>query len=877
MKRLVSMVLVLLMLLSMLPISAFADSYTVNYRGNALMAVNTNTSTFLQSSSVAVASVSTDPEVEAALEAGLNVVGTTEEGVLVDAKLPPLEPLAPGVTDTVSPWKGVVNLPIADDADEEPLPEDPEDPEDIPEDVPGDNGGDDDIGQELIPSNSQQPEEETLPAEPLENELLLPTITVQDESCAYTADTILSDDGAPIIEEYLPLTMADSGSYSTSTYKYFYELRSNGNLYRHYMKCVYVGTYCTVWADYSANSNLRLSASNAAAIGRTFDSKFKSMQNTFGSYWYDADKDRKVALMCYDIDNSYGTGSTGSYVGGYFWAADMVSASGRINGINYGTSNYVQSGGFSNGLDCVSIDTYPAMGSGTPFSNISNCYSTLFHELQHMLNFSYQVKNGTSGYYNSMEVYLNEAFSTASEHLMMGSDSVKSRVTFFNGSNYVQGSSLSYWYGDGGYNSSYVLSNYTNSYLFGQYIRTRYDMLYPGYGDTIYKQVLTRRNSSNAGNTLGIIASLLKTTKEDLITDFWQAVYMKMDTGIYGFGGESWADALKPKLQSKMTTTNAAVHGGGAKFYNPGSSGIDAVVIQENIQLRSLFSGTSTGPGIKSIEFNRTGPKSGILTIVPTDNCTMYYTAVYGNVTSKSSLNRSVQLVAGQAYSINYNENSGLQSGTSPNFYYYLTSSSGSSALLNLKFPLWEGRYVDVPTSAWYASAVEFVTDHGIMNGTSATRFNPDGVANRGMLVTMLYRMEGEPSIDGYSNPFRDVPSNKFYYEAALWAYHNGIVNGTSSNTFSPDLNISREQTVTMLYRYANFKEYDTSAVEELTRYPDNAKVSGWAADAFQWAVAEGIISGGILNGRTYLQPQGNTTRAQMATIFQRFYEKYVS
>lgn len=873
MKRTISILLVIVLLLSMLPTAALAG-YTENYRGNALMAVNTKTSTSLSSASVALGDVeleqdyTIDPALEAVMAEGYTPFAVTEDGIQVEANLPELVPADPNEAEPAGILTDAVML---DEPTEDPVAE--EVPEPTEEEWAAAEqfvlDADEFLAPEPAESEAVSLEEDPGYAEPVEEELIAEITEETDTAWEYTQN-ILEDTGAPLEDEAYTGDMDAPLEYTTSNARYFTEYQSNGTMKRHTMQCVYVGKYCTVWSDYSGYSAVRLSTANAKAIGQTFDNKFTQMLNTFGSYWWDADGDKKIALMCYDIDNTYYYGSSGSYVGGYFWVADMVNSSGYVNGVYYGSNNHVQSN-FSSGVDCLSIDTYPGMGSGTPFSNVSDCYSTLFHELQHLLNFSYQVKNGSSGYFDAMETYLNEAFSMGAEHLITGSSSVSGRVNYFNSSSYVQGSSLTYWYSNGGYSSNYVLSNYANSYLFGQYIRARYEMLYPGQGSTIYKQILTRRNAGNKANTLGIIASLLKTNKADLITDFWQAVYMKMDRGIYGFNGESWADSISPRIQSSLYSSNAAVHCGGVKYYNPGSYGVDVQTQQGNIRLRTLFSGNSTGPGVKSITFTRTGPQTAKLTIVPTQSCTIHYNANYGYLTSKSSLTNTASLTAGQAYTFNYKTTSGLRTGTCPNFYYYLSNSSGSSAMLHLIFPMWTGNFKDVSASAWYADAVQFVTHYGIMNGTSATSFGPNGSATRGMLVTMLYRMDGEPSVSGYRNPFRDVASNQYYYNAVLWASRNGIVNGTSAKTFSPNALITREQTVTMMYRYADFKDYSTSAYTSLSKFYDDYKVSSWATSAMRWAVAEGVITGNSVNGRPYLQPQGTTTRAQMAAIFQRF------
>lgn len=173
----------------------------------------------------------------------------------------------------------------------------------------------------------------------------------------------------------------------------------------------------------------------------------------------------------------------------------------------------------------------------------------------------------------------------------------------------------------------------------------------------------------------------------------------------------------------------------------------------------------------------------------------------------------------------------------------------------------------DVPSDAWYASYVEYVYENGLMNGTSATQFTPNGSMTRGMVVTVLYRMAGSPSTSG-SHPFTDVSKGEWYEAPIAWAYENEIVTGTSATTFAPKANVTREQLVTIFFRYANSSGYDVSNLANLSGYADASAVGSYALEAFQWAVASGIVSG---TDATHLTPRGNATRAQCAAIIQRF------
>ena len=181
------------------------------------------------------------------------------------------------------------------------------------------------------------------------------------------------------------------------------------------------------------------------------------------------------------------------------------------------------------------------------------------------------------------------------------------------------------------------------------------------------------------------------------------------------------------------------------------------------------------------------------------------------------------------------------------------------------------GSFEDVLADAWYAEAVQYALDNGIMNGTGATTFAPNESTTRAMIVTMLYRLEGEPDIDGESlgYPFADVDANAYYGDPVYWARLHGIVNGVSGTSYAPDDAITREQLASILYRYAQYKGYDTSVGGmSLAEYTDADQISAYAAAAMQWANGNGLITG---RTDTTLVPQGTATRAEVATILMRF------
>ena len=175
--------------------------------------------------------------------------------------------------------------------------------------------------------------------------------------------------------------------------------------------------------------------------------------------------------------------------------------------------------------------------------------------------------------------------------------------------------------------------------------------------------------------------------------------------------------------------------------------------------------------------------------------------------------------------------------------------------------------FTDVAENAWYYDAVYFCYDRGLMNGMSETVFSPDVATSRAMTVTMLWRMEGKPVVN-YALTFADVKEGQWYADAVRWAACTGLVNGYSEEAFGPNDNVKREQLATILYRYTQSKGrgFTGSWMFQLD-YPDAGEVSGWADEAMHWMVMNGVING--MDGR--LNPQGETTRAQVATMLMRY------
>lgn len=174
--------------------------------------------------------------------------------------------------------------------------------------------------------------------------------------------------------------------------------------------------------------------------------------------------------------------------------------------------------------------------------------------------------------------------------------------------------------------------------------------------------------------------------------------------------------------------------------------------------------------------------------------------------------------------------------------------------------------FTDVSTSDWFYDDVAFVYKNGLFSGTDSRSFSPNASMTRAMLVTVLYRLEGEPTVTGRSS-FTDVRSGAYYEKAVIWAAANGIVTGTDSTSFSPDAKVTREQLAAILYRYAQYRKLDTDASAKLNSFTDADSVSAYASEALGWAVSEGLINGA--SGK--LMPKGDATRAQVAAILHRF------
>ena len=182
----------------------------------------------------------------------------------------------------------------------------------------------------------------------------------------------------------------------------------------------------------------------------------------------------------------------------------------------------------------------------------------------------------------------------------------------------------------------------------------------------------------------------------------------------------------------------------------------------------------------------------------------------------------------------------------------------------------WRNPFLDVSEGDWFYDAVRYVYEKGLMAGTSENTFGPNVITNRGMIVTILYRLAGSPDIEdeNWGYPYVDVDANAYYGTAVYWARLNGIASGYSDERFGPDDAITREQLAVMLYRFAKAQGHDVTAQADLSGYTDADQISGFAREAMSWASAEGLING--TSGST-LSPDSSATRAQVAVILMRF------
>lgn len=215
-----------------------------------------------------------------------------------------------------------------------------------------------------------------------------------------------------------------------------------------------------------------------------------------------------------------------------------------------------------------------------------------------------------------------------------------------------------------------------------------------------------------------------------------------------------------------------------------------------------------------------------------------------------------------------YNDSIRVYESSTANRYYFTMPDSNVTVNVEFTPRVMSNPFTDVRSTDWFYDAVNYVYSEGIMDGTSVYMFSPNNATSRGMLVTILWRLAGEPVVTGTS--FSDVSSSSYYYYAVLWASKYGIVDGLGNNMFGPDQAITREQFAVILYRYAQHCGYSTSANSTLVGYADSNKISSYALTAMRWACGAGLFEG---DERANLNPQGQTTRAAAAKLLMTFQE----
>lgn len=181
-------------------------------------------------------------------------------------------------------------------------------------------------------------------------------------------------------------------------------------------------------------------------------------------------------------------------------------------------------------------------------------------------------------------------------------------------------------------------------------------------------------------------------------------------------------------------------------------------------------------------------------------------------------------------------------------------------------------QFLDVKETDWFYPDVNYAVEQNLMNGTDSTSFSPHNDTTRGMIVTILWRLDGSPLAG--KKTFTDVKETSYYYDAVRWAFANNLIQGYDESHFGPEDFLTREQITTIMYRYAVHKEYDVSETKALDKYKDSAKISSYAVSAFSWALAKNIITG---TSEDTLSPQDVAQRCQIAAILRRFCSEYIS
>lgn len=412
----------------------------------------------------------------------------------------------------------------------------------------------------------------------------------------------------------------------------------------------------------------------------------------------------------------------------------------------------------------------------------------------------------------------------------------------------------------GGNFSQPVDENYLDDSLTAQLYSTRKN---PDAPYSYYASVEAAINASQAGDTV----TDLNATTTDTCTV----------TINYGYGSNSTiqvASGTKISLPDPGTRTGYTFNG----WYN-GSSYVGRegteVTITSNIIYtadwtrnqtdRPSSSGSSSSDRTYSIDVDVTGSRGGSVTLSPTRASAGTRVTITVRPNSGYELDELTVLDED-------GDEVRLTQRTDTTYTFHMP---GGKVTVEASFVREGGQpqvpqttFADVPASAWYYNAVEYVYENGLMSGVSGGRFAPDDTLTRAMLVQTLYAMEGRPA--AASAGFADVASGDWYASAVNWAAANGVVSGVSETGFGPNNALTREQLALILYRFAQYKGYDVTGTSDLAAYADGSSVSSWAAEAMGWAVDAGLISG---VGGNQIAPTGTASRAQVAQILMNFCE----
>ena len=349
---------------------------------------------------------------------------------------------------------------------------------------------------------------------------------------------------------------------------------------------------------------------------------------------------------------------------------------------------------------------------------------------------------------------------------------------------------------------------------------------------TIY---VTSSNPLNKGNTLGTLTmdksfSLPSTAKLTLL----------------GHG----SDQIPWEGSNQGTGSVSLSTGSGGSGGNSGGSGGDGRNERYEVQVEECHHGTVTASKQRAEQGS-----SVTLTVQPDSG----YKLDTLTVTNRSG--RTVKL----------NQSGGRYTFTMPGSNVTVSASFAATGAVEPTPTPKPLPFTDVKENQWYTDAVRYVYEQGMMNGTGENRFSPEETTTRGMIVTMLHRMEDAPAAQPASFP--DVQENQWYTAGVAWAAQEGIVTGYDDGNFGPDNAITREQMAAILYRYAQKKGYSTANSDPLTAFTDAGTVSEYAVQAMQWAVGSGLITG---KGEGILDPGGSATRAQVAAILMRFCQNMI-